>query len=144
MNPERNVVPRERLSYYAGRMTELHALIMDANMEIGHLRQDAKNNGMNVDALTVLGQVRSRDRKDDGKELLDDLMKYARETGTTGNLVEREGADEYEVSSGMVDTSPNTDLGTDLAIPTPNRGTNLFFQMSLGIGVAIGLVWLIH
>ena len=63
--------------HYIDQMSAVQRMISEPQRELQQLRQDAKTDGINVDALNLLVQVRSRSLPDGGTRILNDLVEYA-------------------------------------------------------------------
>ena len=69
------------LEHYIDDMSEAQQMTLESQRELQRLRQDAKTDGLNVDALNLLIQVRSRTPPDGGTRILNDLVSYAISVG---------------------------------------------------------------
>ena len=72
----------ERLANAVERLTAIQKSVLELNQEANRIRTHIRDFDVNVDALNVLANVRSRDEKGGGAQVLEDVIRYARQTGT--------------------------------------------------------------
>ena len=72
----------KRLMDAVERLTRIQKSVLELNQEANRIRRHIKDFDVNLDALNILANVRSKDEKDGGVQVLEDLIRYARETGT--------------------------------------------------------------
>ena len=71
----------ERLINAVERLTAIQKSVLKLNQEANRIRTHIRDFDINVDALNVLANVRSRDEKGGGAQVLEDVIRYARQTG---------------------------------------------------------------
>jgi len=79
-------------------MSGLQRIVLESQRELQQLRLDAKADGLNLDALNLFIQVRSRNLPDGGTKTLNDLVTYAIRTGIHFDQVTSEKAREGSLS----------------------------------------------
>ena len=141
MVTEADVESADRLRAALDRLTSIQKSVLELNQESLRIRRHIGDFDVNVDALNILATVRSKDQKGEGEKVLEDLVRYARQTGT------------------QVDV-----LGSDFAPPPPDDPVlpvverqpdqseektlqdrwKLFSQLAAAIAVTFGLFALIH
>ena len=77
MVTERDTDADERLRTALERLTSIQSSVVGLNKEANQLKRHIKDFDINVDALTILANMRSKDQKDGGAQVLTDLTKYA-------------------------------------------------------------------
>ena len=83
------------LNHYIDLMSENQGAILESQRELQKLRQDAKMDGSNIEALNLLIQVRGRNLPDGGTKILNDLVAYAISIGIQFDRVTSRHAREY-------------------------------------------------
>ena len=121
---------------YIERMVDLQTKISEANKELQLVRQDAKINGIDLDALNFLVQVRSRNKNDKGVLVLTNLVAYAHVTGTPLRVVVERDAPASEFSDSTMPMSG--DFAEDDNKTSP-RG--FLIKATWGMVVAATLLW---
>jgi hypothetical protein len=81
MTSDNDALDAKRITDYVERMSELQTLVQESGSQIGQIRQDAKSNGVNPEALTLIGLAKARNPRDGGVLLLNDIIRYARQAG---------------------------------------------------------------
>ena len=82
MDTETGAGNEERLVQAVERLTEIQKSILELNREARQIRAHIKDFDVNIDALNLLAKARSKDEEAGGVQVLEDLIRYARETGT--------------------------------------------------------------
>lgn len=121
-------------------MSAVQRMISEPQRELQQLRQDAKVDGLNVDALNLLIQVRSRSLPDGGARILNDLVEYAIGIGIQFDQVTPQHAREKAESQHA--TSSSTEE------PRTNSADQRFFdrvrfsgQLALGALLSAAMLW---
>ena len=81
MEKRSGVDANERLSAALERLTSIQTSILELNQEANQIRRYIKDFDVNVDALNILANVRSKDKKHDGAQVLDAVSQYAHLVG---------------------------------------------------------------
>ena len=71
----------ERLRSALERLTNIQKSILELNQEANQIRRHIRDFDVNIEALSILATVRTKDQKSDGVRLLSDISEYARQTG---------------------------------------------------------------
>ena len=143
MGKEAGAGDEERLMNAVERLTGIQKSMLELNREANRIRAHIKDFDVNMEALNILANVRSKDEQGGGVRVLEDLIGYARQTGTP-------------IDAGGAGDIPRT---PDHAVPTPSevekrienpgipasRGLlKLLTQLAVAAAVTSGLFVLIH
>ena len=144
-----NIMPsteeEKRIHAYVIRMTELHGQLVMTQQEVGQLRNQAKNNGVDPEALNLLCIARSREPHDSGKSMVTNILSYATIAGTEFNFTKFQADTESQDSakSNTDDLSPlnleNMDSDTHALI-----ARKIVTELYLSGIIAVGLLWLLN
>lgn len=124
------------LSQYINDMSSDQGAIFDTQKGLQQLRQDARLDGYNVDALNLLIQVRGRNHPDGGSRILNDLVSYAMNAGIAfDNVIP------HTPKSTSRHTALEDHLSEDGQDPEVASGSYSYLQMALQItiGAALGI-----
>ena len=136
----------ERLAAALDRLASIQKSMLELNQEANRIRRHVKDFDLNVDALNILAIARSRDEKSGGGKVLEDVVRYARQTGM------RTGAD----AGGNVSRIAEEAVPLDPVPPAmeksmePGEGRSsggvlkLLSQLVVAAAVTTGLFVLIH
>ena len=82
MGKETGAGSEEHLINAVERLTVIQRSILELNREANRVRMHIRDFDVNMDALNILANARSRDEQGGGMQVLQDLIRYARQTGT--------------------------------------------------------------
>ena len=141
MATESNVESDDRLRAALDRLTSIQTSKLGLNQEALRIRKHIKDFDVNVDALNILADVRSKDQKGEGARVLEDLIRYARLTGT-----------QVDTQAGDAVAPPSGDAMLSVVERQPDQSEEKtlqdrwkpFFQLAAAIAVTLGLFALIH
>ena len=71
----------DRLSAALERLASIQKSVRELNLEAQQIRRRIKDFDVNIDALNLLATVRSRYEKRGEEQVLEDVIRYARQTG---------------------------------------------------------------
>jgi hypothetical protein len=121
-------------------MSAVQRMISEPQRELQQLRQDAKTDGLNVDALNLLVQVRSRSLPDGGARILNDLVEYAIGIGIQFDQVTPqhawEQAENQHVTSNLPEEWRTSPAGQRLLDRIRFSG-----QLALGAVLSAAMLW---
>lgn len=141
MATESNVESDDRLKDALDRLTSIQTSKLDLNQEALRIRKHIRDFDVNVDALNILADVRSKDQKGEGARVLEDLIRYARQTGTQVDLPGSGAAPPLPGETVLPVVERPPDHSDERAL----RGRwKLFSQLAAAIAVTFGLFALIH
>ena len=137
----------DRLMAALERLADIQVSISELNQEAARIRRHIQDFDVNVDALNVLAIVRSKDERFGRGKVLEDVIRYARQTG-----MPMEGA------QGGEDVLRSSDSLARSATPAPahersagsgeERASSdrlrVAAQVAAAVAVTIGLFVLIH
>ena len=146
MGAETDARSDDRLAAALERLASIQKSILELNQEANQIRRHVKDFDVNVDALNVLAIVRSRDEKSGGGKVLEDVIAYARQTGTRmgaygGEDVSRTSDDSAPPHSTLPADEKNMEPGGERR---SGGYMNLLSQFVVAAAVTIGLFILIH
>ena len=141
MGTETDAGSEERLVNAAERLTRIYGSILELHQEANRIRAYIKDFDVNVEALNMLANVRSKDEKGGGIQVLQDLIRYARQTGTRIDAYEGEAAPPTPDDS----IQPTVEKSIEHAGERESRGLlKLLSQLAVALAVTLGLFVLIH
>ena len=121
-------------------MSEVQRMIFDPQIALQQLRQDAKTDGFNVDALNLLTQVRSKNPPDAGTRVLNDLVAYAISTGVEFDQIASKGTWE-RTENQHVTSNLAEEKQTSLASQRRFDHIRLSAQLALGAILSAAMLW---
>lgn len=135
---------RTLLNSYIEKTVSAQSSIQDLQREITRLRQDARADGFNMEAVHQLGLILAKSPHDNGAGLLRDIFQYAHQTGvelenvtvsydTPAKAADDTGNDASVSVSRFIDTKPFFD-----------GRLSLVAQVALGFAVAGAFLWLLQ
>lgn len=132
------------LKSYLDKVAEAHSCIQDLHVDIGRIRQDARADGYNMEAIHLLGQILAKSPHDDGVGLMNDIIKYATEIGIE---LEKIVVNPYPVSHSEehddgLERRTNSRFFTSRLFM--DRRIALFFQLTFGLVLAGAFIWFLH
>ena len=133
----------ERLMNAVKRLTGIQKSILELNREANRIRTHIKDFDVNMEALNILANVRSRDEQGGGVRVLEDLIGYARQTGTpidTGEVRDVPRTHDQAVA-------PPAEVEKRIehpGEPASRRLLKLLTQLAVAAAVTSGLFVLIH
>ena len=141
MGKETGAGSEERLNNTVERLTRIYGSITELNREANRIRVHIKDFDVNVEALNMLANARSRDEQGGGMQVLQDLIRYARQTGTQIEAYEGEGALQTPDDSIPLAVEKSIEVSGD----RESRGLlKLLSQLAAALAVTLGLFVLIH
>jgi hypothetical protein len=129
---------------YIDKLANAQTSIQEINHEIGRLRQDARADKFNMEAVHLLGIIIAKSPHDNGVGLLTDMLRYAKKSGIqpeklvpehNGLSKEQDHIDQNDSFDVSRFTSARTILG---------ERSSLIVQFVLGIFIAGSLIWLLR
>lgn len=146
MGTETDVETDDRLTTALERLTRIQRSILELNQEAMRIRRHIKDYDLNVDALNILATVRSKDEKGGGVQVLQDLLGYARQTGTQLEAYEVGGTHRTGTPRTLDDSVKSTvERSVENAVEKTSRGVvKLLSQLVIALVVTSGLFALIH
>ena len=147
MDPDNDINRDTRLATALERLIHIQKSIMKLNQEALKIRRHLNDYDVNIEAMSILVNMRSKDEKNSGAQVLKDLIEYASQTGT--KTATHAGPDASQSSekepramvveqySELGDRAPNKE-GASLDV------TKLLYQIGAAIVVTLGLFALIH
>ena len=137
----------DRLMAALERLADIQVSISELNQEAARIRRHIQDFDVNVDALNVLAIVRSKDERFGRGKVLEDVIRYARQTGMP--MVGAQGGEDILRSS---------DSPARFATPAPAHERSVesgeeressdrlrvAAQVAAAVAVTIGLFVLIH
>ena len=140
MKEENNAGNETQLAEVVERLTRIQKSLQDLQKEATDIRRHIKDFDINMDALNTLVSVRSRAGEDRGAQILVDLFRYARQTGT-----QLEALGGKPVLVVPEEAPPLIEKGAE---HTKERGPRPLFkllsQLAAALAVTTGLFVLIH
>ena len=136
----------DRLMAALERLAGIQVSISELNQEAARIRRHIQDFDVNVDALNVLAIVRSKDEKFGRGKVLEDVIRYARQTGMP--IGAQEGEDVLRSSDSLV--------RSDTPVPSRERSVEsgeerasaellrVVAQVTAAAAVTISLFVLIH
>ncbi len=128
------------LKHYIDDMSEAQRMISEPQGKLRQLRQDAKTDGLNVDALNLLVQVRSRSLPDGGTKILNDLVEYAIGIGVQLDQVTSQHAWEHAEKQDVTGNLPE-EQRTNPADQRVFGHIRLSAQLALGALLSAAMLW---
>ena len=129
---------------YIDRLVNVQTSILELQRETAQLRQDARADKFNMEAVFQLGLIVSKSPHDKGVRLLTDILRYAHQSGIKLDTVvaERDVSAPAQVQS----------EGDDRSEVSNFRPTHILFaerysvivQFALGVLVAGSFIWLLR
>ena len=141
MSTETVAGSEERLIQAVERLAEIQRSIQELHREAIGVRTHIRDFDFNMDALNILATVRSKYDADGGTQLLQDLIRYARRTGTPI------GVHEVDVIIGTPDEPVRATVEPGMehaAEGAPGGLLKLVSQLAVALAVTVGLFVLIH
>ncbi len=125
---------------YTEQMSELQRMILDSQRELQQLRLDAKMDGLNIDSLGLLIQIRGRNLPDGGTKIFNDLVTYAISVGIEFDHVISQHPPE-DVETQHITSIVSEEQRTNR---TPQRRSDqikLSAQLALGALLGAAMLW---
>ena len=141
MGRETDAGREERLENAAERLTVIYRSITELNREANRIRAHIRDFDVNVEALNMLANARSRDEKGGGAQVLQDLFEYARRMGA------RIDAGEAEVAPRKAGDEMQSSVEKSIQVAgetQPKDLLKLFWQLAVALALTWGLFVLIH
>jgi len=132
------------LESYLEKMAAVQVSVRELNAETNQLRQDARTDGFNMEAVHMLSIVRCKSPHDGGQALLRDMVKYAQQIGLELEMVAVQSDSASEsADSNKEDENPNAYRyrGPLFAASKP---TVIVLQLALGLAVSGAFLWFLH
>jgi nicotinamide mononucleotide adenylyltransferase len=82
MDEGRDLENLDRLTTAVERLVGIQKSVAELNQEANQIRRHMKDFDFNVDALNILATARNKDHGSSGGQLLEEVIKYARQSGT--------------------------------------------------------------
>ena len=140
MTEESTSTESSLLKQYIDHMSGVQGMILEPQRELQQLRQDAKTDGLNVDALNLLVQVRSRSLPDGGARILNDLVEYAIGIGIQFDQVSPKPAWEHAEEQHVTSNLPE-EQRTSPADQRIFGHIRLSAQLALGALLSAAMLW---
>ena len=141
MGKETGAGGEERLINAVERLTVIQRSILELNREANRIRMHIRDFDVNMDALNILANVRSKDEQGGGVQVLEDLIRYARQTGTQIDAHEGAGARRTSDDAAV----PEVEKRIEPAGERASGGLwKLVTQLAVAAAVTSGLFVLIH
>ena len=146
MGAETDARSDDRLAAALERLASIQKSILELNQEANQIRRHIKDFDVNVDALNVLAIVQSKDAKSGEGKVLEDMIRYARQTGMTMGAYGGEKISRMPEEAVLVDSVP---LAVEKSMePGGERSAGgvlkLLSQFVVAAAVTTGLFVLIH
>ena len=131
------------LEYYVERLSTLQASVQNLNQEMSRLRQDAKVNSVNLDALNFLSTMRTRHPNDYGGSVVDALIQYADSTGVDfeRNPIRMEEESQRDVE--VAEPTAAERYRSEYVVEDEEAESNFLVQLSVGLGITVLMLWLL-
>lgn len=136
----------ERLQVVIERMTELTYRVRDVNVELNKIRQDARINGYDLDALNQVVNFRTKSSKDRGVGTITKLVEYSAAAGDPIASVTVAAQMDPSALSNSVEPDPTlvtSSSGYEIEDEREQKA-NPLRQFLYSIGITVFLLWLIH
>ena len=121
-------------------MSGVQGMILEPQRELQQLRQDAKTDGFNVDALNLLIQVRGRNLPDGGTRIFNDLVTYAISIGIQFDQVTSQHAWEHAEKQ-HVTSNLSEEQRTSAVAQRLFDHIRLSAQLALGALLSAAMLW---
>ena len=132
----------ERLKAALKRLTSIQRSMVELNQETNRIRRHIRDFDVNLDALTILANVRGKDEKGGGVQVLEDLITYARHTGTDLRIHGESGGSSQTPGESA---RPVVEHSMEHAEERESRGLlKLLSQLAVAIVITLGLFFLVH
>ena len=144
MGRETDAGREERLENAAERLTVIYRSITELNREANRIRAHVKDFDINVEALNMLANARSRDEKGGGAQVLQDLFVYARRMGARIDAID---AGEGEAAPRRAGDAMRSSVEKSIEAaeePEPRNLWKLLSQLAAALVLTWGLFVLIH
>ena len=143
MSTETGAGSEERLVNAVERLTGIQKSILELNREANRIRAYIKDFDVNMEALNILANVRSRDEQGGGVQVLEDLVRYARQTGTQIDAYEGGGAPRMPDEAALPETEAEKRVEHS-GERAPGGLWKVVTQLVAAAAVTSGLFVLIH
>ena len=90
MSAEADAAIEDRLTNAVERLSAIQKSVLHHNREAHRIRMHIKDFDVNMDALSLLVTIKSKDEDGSGRQVLEDLTKYARWSGMQIDATEPE------------------------------------------------------
>ena len=140
MTEESTSTESSLLNHYIEVMSENQGTIFESQRELQKLRQDAKMDGSNIEALNLLIQVRGRNFPDGGARILNDLVAYAISIGIQFDQVTSQHAFEQAENQHVTSDLPR-EQPTNLPVQRLFDHIRLSAQLALGALLSAAMLW---
>ena len=141
MGTETEAAGEERLANAAEQLTVIYRSITELNREANRIRVHIKDFDVNVEALNMLANARSRDEKGGGVQVLQDLFEYARQMGARIDAGESEVAPRRAADAMPSSVEKSIEEAGERE---PRDLLKLFSQLAAALALTWGLFVLIH
>ena len=142
MNAEADARSDERLKAALERLASIQRSILELNHEANRIRRYIRDFDVNLDALNILANVQGKDEKGGGVQVLEDLIRYARQTGTH---LEAHGESGGTSQTPGESARPAVERSMEHVAERESGGLlKLLSQLAVAIVVTLGLFVLIH
>jgi len=135
---------RALLRSYIDRIANNQTSIQELQREINQFKQDARADKFNMEAVHILGQVISKSPHDNGVGLLTDILRYAQLTGVELDAIVAKHDDHAQEDDFIERTDPSDVFYSTTTNLSWNKRLSLILQLTLGIVVAGGFIWLVR
>ena len=134
----------ERVMVYVERISALQKTIQELNGELNRLRQDARINGLDLEALNLVTSLRSRFPQDGGAGIVDNIIHYADLTGVDfernpAHLLDRVARPSEEPAAPVP-----SDISSGYMIEEDEQESSFLGPLVLGVSLTALLLWLVH
>ena len=131
-----------RLIEAVERLTEIRNSIDELNKEANRIRAHIKDFEIDVNAVNVLTTVRCKDKTGDGRQLLAEVVEYARKTGMTFEAMAPSGPSVEEASAAL--PTGDGQWISEETFDTSGNKWKTVSQFATAVAITLGLFVLIH
>ncbi len=131
-----------KLEAYVERLADLARSVSEAQGEMGRIRNEARRNGVNIEALNYVSSLHARHPNDSGAMIINHVVDYAGRTGVEMEIMPRT---ELAGAGPVAAAAEETSMGPIRVEVEDEKTQNKWVgQLILGTGITIALMWLLH
>lgn len=126
--------------HYINQMAELQRVVLETQQALQQLRQDARTDGVSVDALNLLIQVRGRNLPDGGTRILNELVSYAHQVGIEFDQIAPRNV-QYDGTERNASSDLPEVLGSGSQDMQLLNRISPFVQLAVGALISAAMLW---
>jgi len=132
-----------RLEMYVERLAAMQSTVADLNREMNLVRQDARINGINLDALNFVVSLRSRFPDNLGSPVIDEVISYADISGVDFERNPIRIAEMQEPTASNQTPTAQEQYAHEYIEEDEEKQSGFVNQILVGLGITILMLWLL-